>query len=69
MHRRISANPFNNVSHLMKKVHAVDGDVTDLSSIFNLIKEIQPNEIYNLAGQSFVKASWSQPIPTREIQR
>jgi len=67
MHRRISANPFNNVSHLIKKVNVVEGDVSDMSSMVRLIKEIQPSEIYNLAGQSFVKDSWSQPISTMNI--
>jgi GDPmannose 4,6-dehydratase len=68
MYRRISADPFSsNVSHLIKKVNLVEGDVTDKSSIDRIIREVQPTEIYNLAGQSFVKASWSQPISTLDI--
>jgi GDPmannose 4,6-dehydratase len=64
MHRRISANPFENVSHLMKKVHSVKGDVTDMGSLSRIIKEIKPAEIYNLAGQSFVQDSWDEAIST-----
>ncbi len=67
MYRRISANPFENVSHLMKKIKPVKGDVTDMSSISRIIKKIKPNEIYNLAGQSFVPDSWEEPISTMEI--
>lgn len=67
MHRRISAPPFGNVSHLEKKVHIVKGDVTDMSSLSRLINKIKPTEIYNLAGQSFVQDSWDQPISTSQI--
>jgi len=67
MHRRTSADPYDKVGNLIKKVNMMEGDVTDKSSIDKIITEIQPNEIYNLAGQSFVKASWSQPISTMLI--
>jgi GDPmannose 4,6-dehydratase len=45
----------------------VDGDLIDLSSILRLVKSIQPDEVYNLAAQSFVKTSWDQPILTGQV--
>ncbi|MGE3302315.1 MAG: GDP-mannose 4,6-dehydratase [Hyphomonadaceae bacterium] len=43
-----------------------DGDITDLSNLMRLVKEIRPDEIYNLAAQSFVATSWRQPVLTAE---
>jgi GDPmannose 4,6-dehydratase len=48
-------------------VRLIDGDVTDLSSLIRIIGDIQPDEIYNLAAQSFVKASWQQPLLTGHV--
>lgn len=67
MYRRTSAEPFQTAGELIKKVKLVEGDVTDMSSILRAIKDISPQEIYNLAGQSFVKPSWTQPISTMMI--
>jgi GDPmannose 4,6-dehydratase len=47
------------------KLH--DGDLTDLSSLFRVLKEVRPTEIYNLAAQSFVASSWQQPILTGAV--
>lgn len=44
-----------------------DGDLTDLSSLCRLVRQTQPDEVYNLAAQSFVKASWQQPILTTTV--
>ena len=44
-----------------------DGNLTDLSCLIRLLSEIQPREIYNLAAQSFVKSSWSQPLLTGNV--
>ena len=49
------------------KVTLVDGDLSDLSSLVRIVKEVQPDEIYNLAAQSFVASSWRQPILTANI--
>lgn len=49
------------------QVEYVDGDLTDVSSLIRAVKEIQPDEVYNLAAQSFVKTSWDQPILTGEV--
>src|SRR5437879_4614510 len=47
-----------------KDVRLVDGDVIDVSSLSRLVREIKPDEVYNLAAQSFVKSSWNQPLLT-----
>ena len=48
-------------------VELIDGDLTDLSGLVRAIKEIKPDEIYNLAAQSFVKSSWQQPLLTGNV--
>lgn len=48
-------------------VNLVDGDMIDLSSLIRLCRSIQPDEIYNLAAQSFVTSSWNQPFLTGEV--
>lgn len=67
MYRRISGDPFINVSHLNKKVKYVKGNVSDASSIYRIINEIKPHEIYNLAGQSQVLESTIEPEETFRI--
>lgn len=49
------------------QIKLVDGDLTDLSSLIRAMTEIKPNEVYNLAAQSFVKSSWQQPILTGNV--
>lgn len=49
------------------KVHLVDGDILDLSGIMRTVKEIRPDEVYNLAAQSFVASSWQQPLLTAQV--
>lgn len=48
-------------------VHLMDGDITDLSSLIRNLEECDPHEVYNLAAQSFVATSWSQPILTGSV--
>ncbi len=50
-----------------KDVRLVDGNLIDLSSLIRVIRELKPDEIYNLAAQSFVKSSWSQPLLTGAV--
>ncbi len=52
---------------VLDKVHLVDGDLLDLSSILRVVLEVQPDEVYNLAAQSFVTTSWQQPILTANV--
>ena len=49
------------------RVTLLDGDLADLSSLVRIVKEVQPDEIYNLAAQSFVASSWRQPVLTANI--
>jgi GDPmannose 4,6-dehydratase len=49
------------------RVRMLDGDMADLSSLLRVIEEAEPDEVYNLAAQSFVKASWQQPLLTGQI--
>lgn len=49
------------------KVTLHDGNLTDLSSLLRVVNEVQPDEIYNLAAQSFVKSSWHQPFLTGQV--
>lgn len=52
---------------IMDEVEIHDGNLTDLSGLIRIMREVQPDEIYNLAAQSFVKSSWQQPILTGNV--
>ena len=49
------------------KVHMLDGNLTDLSSLIRAVQEVKPDEVYNLGAQSFVKSSWNQPLLTGQV--
>ena len=65
--RRKSALDYGNVEHIKDKIEFIYADMTDIVSLVNAIKISQPDEIYNLAAQSFVATSWDQPITTAQI--
>ncbi len=67
MTRRSSTNSFDRIAHIIDKVTLLSGDLLDEHSIASAIREAQPDEIYNLAAQSFVPTSWSQPVLTAEF--
>jgi len=67
MTRHSSTNSFERISHILNRITLVSGDLLDQSSINNIIDAYKPNEVYNLAAQSFVPASWEQPILTSEV--
>jgi GDPmannose 4,6-dehydratase len=50
-----------------KDIHMVDGNLTDLSSLIRAMRQVKPDEVYNLAAQSFVKTSWNQPLLTGAV--
>ena len=50
-----------------KDVNLLEGNITDLSSLIRICEEVKPDEVYNLAAQSFVGSSWSQPITTANV--
>lgn len=64
--RRSSTSNLERVSHLFNQIEIVSGDLLDQSSLMDVISETQPDEIYNLASQSYVPLSWTQPALTAE---
>lgn len=62
--RRTSTPNYTNIHHILDKIELISADLLDMGSILESIHESQPDEIYNLAAQSFVKYSWNQPILT-----
>lgn len=67
LERRSSQKNRNNIEHLMDRIGLVSGDLLDEASVVHALKEVQPNEVYNLAAQSFVHESWKQPVFTGEV--
>ena len=65
--RRLSTPNMENIKHLVHDVELLSADLLDQSSLADAVKEAQPDEVYNLAAQSFVKASWDQPVLTGEF--
>lgn len=58
---------FENIEHILKDVTLMTGDLADSSSLYKAVRASQPHEVYNLAAQSFVKASWDIPELTADI--
>jgi len=67
MVRRSSTVTFERIEHIQDDIQIVQGDLHDQSSLVSMIEEFRPDEIYNLAAQSFVPTSWGQPILTGEV--
>lgn len=65
--RRSSTESFERIDHIKNKIELKQADLLDQLSIIDAIKEFEPDEIYNLAAQSFVPTSWNQPILTAEF--
>ncbi len=66
MVRRSSTESYQRIEHLQDKIQLVQGDLLDQLSLINIIEEAKPDEVYNLAAQSFVPTSWNQPTLTAE---
>jgi len=66
MLRRSSTVNFERIAHIQDHLTLVPGDLLDEVSMINLLREYRPNEVYNLAAQSFVQTSWVQPVLTGE---
>lgn len=64
--RRSSTSNLERISHLSSDIEILSGDLLDQSSLMDVITESQPDEIYNLASQSYVPLSWTQPALTAE---
>lgn len=67
MVRRTSTVRYERVEHIQKELHIIQGDMGDLSSLITAVSTIKPDEVYNLAAQSFVPTSWNQPVFTGDI--
>jgi GDPmannose 4,6-dehydratase len=65
--RRKSQEGAGNVEHIKDKLNLIDGDMTDGSSLIKAVEMSDPDEVYNLAAQSFVQSSWTSPVATAEI--
>jgi GDPmannose 4,6-dehydratase len=67
MVRRASVEKFERIEHLRDRIRLEQADLLDQLSLIELVKGFRPHEIYNLAAQSFVPTSWSQPMLTAEF--
>ena len=67
MVRRASTEKFERIEHLRSRITLHQGDLLDQRSLVDVMRECQPDEIYNLAAMSFVAASWNQPVLTAEF--
>jgi len=65
--RRTSHDSYERIGHLLDRVDIVPADLLDQHSLTSVIRDVRPDEIYNLAAQSFVPTSWSQPVLTGEF--
>ena len=67
MVRRTSTVHYERIQHIQDQLQLVQGDMGDLSSLITAISAVEPDEVYNLAAQSFVPISWNQPVFTGDI--
>ena len=65
--RRSSTTPYERIAHLVDRVELISADLLDQHSLVEAIAACAPDEIYNLAAQSFVQTSWTQPVLTGEF--
>jgi len=67
MTRRSSTASLERVAHIVDRIEIVQGDLTDQGSIVEALRDVHPDEVYNLGAQSFVPTSWNQPVLTGEV--
>jgi GDPmannose 4,6-dehydratase len=67
MVRRSSTINFERINHIQEQIELVSGDLLDQASLIDILERYRPEEVYNLAAQSFVQTSWSQPVFTGEV--
>jgi GDPmannose 4,6-dehydratase len=65
--RRSSVKKYDRIEALIDDIEVVEGDLTDQTSLDHVVQSVQPDEVYNLAAQSFVPASWNQPVLTGDV--
>ncbi len=67
MVRRTSTINFHRIAHIQDQIELVPGDLGDQISLIRILEEHRPDEVYNLAAQSFVQTSWNQPVFTGDV--
>ena len=67
MTRRTSTEVHERIQHLVDDIEFVSGDLLDQMSVASIVNDVRPDEVYNLAAQSFVPTSWNQPVLTGEF--
>ncbi|HUH97496.1 MAG TPA: GDP-mannose 4,6-dehydratase [Anaerolineales bacterium] len=67
MARRASTVTYERIQHILDDITVIQGDLTDQGSLLSMLEEYRPDEIYNLAAQSFVPTSWNQPVLTGDV--
>ena len=67
MVRRSSTINFERIKHIQEQIELASGDLLDQASLIEILEEHQPDEVYNLAAQSYVQTSWGQPVFTGEV--
>lgn len=65
--RRTSTLKYERIQHIQDQITIVPGDMSDQTSLTHALSDIQPQEVYNLAAQSFVQTSWNQPVFTGDV--
>jgi GDPmannose 4,6-dehydratase len=65
--RRTSHHSYERIEHLLERIQVVAADLLDQHSLTVVLQETQPDEVYNLAAQSYVPTSWTQPVLTGEF--
>lgn len=65
--RRSSTTPYERIAHLIDSIELLSADLLDQTSLVDAVEAVRPDEIYNLAAQSFVQTSWTQPVLTGEF--
>ena len=67
MVRRSSTETFDRIKHLTDRINIMQGDLLDQYSLIQIMEQVRPDEVYNLAAMSFVPTSWNQPVLTAEF--
>ncbi len=67
MTRRSSTDGYERIAHIRERIDLVQGDLLDQASLITALQDSHPDEVYNLAAQSFVPTSWNQPVLTGEF--
>lgn len=65
--RRSSVKKYDRIEGLLDEIELVEGDLTDQTSLDHIVQSVQPDEVYNMAAQSFVPVSWNQPVLTGDV--